>query len=135
MKSALINEGSIMEKVTTQVIQLEHDMWEAALHKDAEAFSKLVLPEAVMVCGGYRCSGSEYAGFIRDFDISGYSICDMEVISASEKEVTLHYVLRVEADNADAKDLEGLFHVVSIWKRCGDTWNLVFNMDSRIAPV
>lgn len=33
---------------------------------------------------------------------------------------------------ADAQDLAGLFHVVSIWKKKEETWNLLFNMDARI---
>lgn len=115
-----------------EVIQLEHEMWEAALHKDVVGFKKLVLPDAVMICGGYRCLGDEYAGFIADFNISGYSISNMEVIHLSDSEATLHYVLRTQEEDSQAQDLAGLFHVVSIWKRIADTWNLIFNMDSRI---
>lgn len=114
------------------LIQLEYNMWEAALHRNMEEFKKLVSPNAVMVCGGYRCLGSEYAGFIPYFEISGYSISDMEVISSSDNEVTLHYVIETQAENAGAQDLTGNFHVVSIWKRTAETWNLIFNMDSRI---
>lgn len=118
-----------MEK---QVIQLEHEMWEAALHRDADAFKRLVSPTAVMICGGYRCSGSEYAGILENFYISGYSMGNMEVVSSSDDEVVLHYTLRVHVENARDKDLEGLFHIVSIWKRSGGTWRLILNMDSRI---
>ncbi len=115
-----------------EVVQLEYKMWEAALHKDIAGFKELVLPDAVMICGGYRCLGSEYADFISDFNISGYSISNMEIIHSSGSEVTLHYVLRTQAEDSEAQDLTGLFHVVSIWKRKTDTWNLIFNMDSRI---
>lgn len=114
------------------VIQLEYKMWEAALHKDVVAFKELVLPDAVMICGGYRCLGNEYAEFIADFNISGYSISNMEVIHVSDSEATLHYVLRTQAEDSEALDLAGLFHVVSIWERKADAWNLIFNMDSRI---
>lgn len=115
-----------------KVIQLEHEMWEAALHRDTDGFKKLVLPDAVMICGGYRCLGSEYADFLADFNISGYSIKNMEVISTSDNEVTLHYMIRTHAEDVNAQDLVGLFHVVSIWKRKSNTWKLMFNMDSRI---
>ena len=118
-----------MEK---QIIQLEYDMWEAALHKSADEFRKLVKPEAVMICGGYRCTGSEYADIIADFNISGYSISNMEVVSSGNDDVALHYVLKVEVEDSGAKDLEGQFHVVSIWKKFEDQWWLIFNMDSRI---
>lgn len=115
-----------------EVIKLEHEMWKAALHKDVVGFKGLVLPDAVMICGGYRCLGNECADFIADFNISGYSISDMEVIHLSNSEVTLHYVLRTQAEDSEAQDLTGLFHVVSIWKKKNDAWNLIFSMDSRI---
>lgn len=115
-----------------EVVHLEYKMWEAALHKDVVGFKELVLPDAVMICGGYRCLGNEYADLIADFNISGYSISNMEVILSSGSEVTLHYILRTQAEDSEAQDLAGLFHVVSIWKKSTDTWNLIFNMDSRI---
>lgn len=115
-----------------EVIQLEYKMWEAALHQDVVGFKELVLPDAVMICGGYRCLGNEYADLIAGFNISGYSISDMEVIHSGGSEVTLHYVIRTRAEDSEAQDLTGLFHVVSIWKRKNDAWNLIFNMDSRI---
>lgn len=115
-----------------QIIQQEHEMWEAALHKNVADFKKLVLPDAVMICGGLRCLGNEYADFIADFNISGYTISHMEVIHSSDSEVTLHYVIRTQAEDSEAQDLTGLFHVVSMWERKSDAWNLIFNMDSRI---
>lgn len=115
-----------------KVVQLEYKMWDAVLHKDVDGFKKLVLSDAVMICGGYRCLGSEYAGFIANFNISGYSIDNMEVISRSDSEITLHYVIRTQVEDANAQDLAGVFHVVSIWTRASNTWNLMFNMDSRI---
>lgn len=121
-----------MEK---EIIKLEHTMWEAALHQDTKAFQKLVLPDAVMVCGGYRCLGSEYAGYIADFSISGYHIGNMEVIHCGEQEITLHYTIHTETTDPCAQDLAGHFHIVSMWKKTGDTWNLFFNMDSRMTEA
>ncbi|MFZ2538616.1 MAG: DUF4440 domain-containing protein [Oscillospiraceae bacterium] len=115
-----------------EIIQFEYDMWNAAFHKDVETFKKLVSSNAVMICGGDRCIGSEYAEFIRFFDISGYNISNMEVVSKSDNEVLLHYVIRVEVDKKEAEDLSGNFHVASLWKKCDESWILVFNMDSRI---
>lgn len=114
------------------IIQMEYEMWESVLHQDVANFRKLVSPDAVMVCGGYRCLGTEYASFIPDFMISGYEIRHMEVITSSEREVTLHYVIETRVDDVNAKDLSGLFHVVSIWKKNLQDWTLIFNMDSRI---
>ena len=116
-----------------QVIQLEREMWEAALHRDAEAFGRLVLPDAVMICGGHRCSGREYAELLTGFSINGYSISGMEAVGSGEDQMVLHYVIRVDVEDDRDWDLAGLFHIVSVWKKSGGTWGLVFNMDSRIA--
>ena len=116
-----------------QIMQLEKNMWEAALHRDADSFRKLVSSDAVMICGGYRCLGSEYADIIPEFYISGYSISGMEVIGSGSDKVILHYVLRVSVENSSARDLEGTFHVVSVWEKIGEAWKLIFNMDSRVA--
>lgn len=37
--------------------KLEKSMWEAARKRDKEAFLELVDENAVMVCGGFRCTG------------------------------------------------------------------------------
>ena len=115
-----------------QIIQLEQDMWEAVLCGDVHTFQNLVSPNAVMICGGYRCLGSEYAAIMSDFHIQAYTIRNMEVIDSEENEVILHYIIKIEVEDKDDKDLEGLFHVVSIWKKRRNAWKLVLNMDSRI---
>lgn len=51
---------------------LENQMWEAAKNKDAGGFMEIVDPEAAMVCGGYRCTGKEYAEVISNFDYKSY---------------------------------------------------------------
>lgn len=38
------------------------------LRRDKAAFLELVDVNAVMVCGGTRCTGAEYAEIIADFD-------------------------------------------------------------------
>lgn len=40
--------------------------------------------------------------------------------------------LEVVDENAE---LEGIFHITSIWKKTSDKWKLIFNMDSRIIRV
>lgn len=112
--------------------ELETRMWEAAGHRDAEAFLALVDEAAVMVCGGYRCSGAEYAQVIREFDMARYDICQFETVSETETLCQVHYVIEIAvADPANA-DLGGTFHVTSTWEKRDVGWKLVFNMDSRI---
>lgn len=118
-----------------KIIDFEHDMWEAAFTKDVDAFKELVSADAIMICGGGRCLGSEYAEFIRDFNISKYSISDTEIIHMSSTLVQLHYIVNVEVCESGFSDLAGRFHVVSLWKKTDDKWSLRFNMDSRVGYV
>lgn len=112
--------------------ELENKMWHAAAKGDSTAFSELVSADAVMVCGGYRCTGAEYAELIRDFGISEYEISGFEIVSQTDKTVQVHYIVRTAADSPENADLAGAFHVTSTWEYSGGRWRLVFNMDSRI---
>ena len=33
---------------------------------------------------------------------------------------------------AQYRDLQGIFHITTTWKKFGDVWKVIFNMDSRI---
>lgn len=114
------------------VITKEHDMWKAASNRDVAQFKELVADDAVMICGGYRCLGAEYAEYIKDFDVDEYEIINEEVIFSSEEAVQIHYVIEVKTKLPEASDLGEVFHVVSLWKLVNNQWRLYFNMDSRI---
>lgn len=112
--------------------ELEVKMWDAAQNRDAEAFLQVVDKDAVMVCGGFRCSGAEYAKIIREFDVAQYTISNCEVVAESKSLCQIHYVIEITVADRKNADLEGLFHITSTWKKTEDNWKLVFNMDSRI---
>lgn len=112
--------------------ELETQMWKAAKEGNKEDFSKLVSPEAVMICGGYRCSGAEYSELIKNFGISGFEITDFEVTAENDGLGSVHYIVKTCAAGPESADLAGVFHVASIWKKADGKWQLVFNMDSRI---
>ncbi len=114
------------------IIKKEYEMWKAANERDVETFKELVADDAIMICGGYRCLGAEYAEYIKDFYMSGYVIKNVEVIYSSTEAVQIHYVIEVKTDLSDVSDLGGVFHVVSLWKMVNHQWKLYFNMDSRI---
>jgi hypothetical protein len=118
------NEKLIFEK--------EHDMWIAAKNRDVAAYKELVADDAIMICGGYRCLGAEYAEYLKDFDISGYEIINEEVIYSSKEAIQIHYVIDVKTELPEASDLSGVFHVISLWKLVNNQWKLYFNIDSRI---
>lgn len=115
--------------------ELETQMWNSAMSGNSKDFLKLVSPEAVMVCGGYRCSGAEYGELIKDFGISGFEITDFEVTAENDGLASVHYIVKTCADSPESSDLAGVFHVASVWKKQGGKWQLVFNMDSRILEV
>lgn len=114
------------------IYEKEHEMWKAASKRDVVAFKELVADDAIMICGGYRCLGVEYAEYIKDFYISGYEIKNEEIIFSSKEAIQIHYVINVETELPETADLGGVFHVVSLWKKVDCIWKLYFNMDSRI---
>jgi hypothetical protein len=114
------------------IFEKEYDMWKAASRRDEVAFKELVADDAIMICGGYRCLGAEYAEYIKDFYIVGYAISNEELIFTSEEAVQIHYIIDVKTENPESDDLGGVFHVVSLWKMKNNLWKLHFNMDSRI---
>ncbi len=117
------------------VKKCEFEMWNAVLHKDVNRFKQLVLEDAIMICGGYRCTGGEYASFIGEFDIAEYSIKSYEEIYVSDSITQIHYIVETKVNKESDSDLAGTFHVTSSWKKCEGAWKLIFNMDSRMITV
>lgn len=111
---------------------MEIAMWEAAGRRDAEAFLTLVDEKAVMVCGGYRCTGAEYAQVVKEFDMARYHIHHFETVAETETLCQVHYVIDITVSDPANADLGGAFHVTSTWEKRHAGWKLVFNMDSRI---
>lgn len=120
------------KKIRELIFGMEYSLWKAASNRDVVAFKSLVADDAVMICGGYRCLGAEYAEYIKDFYIEGYEIKNEEVIYLSDDAVQIHYVIDVKTELPEVADLGGTFHVVSLWKKMNNLWKLNFNMDSRI---
>ncbi len=114
------------------IYELENKMWQAAKDGNKAEFARLVSADAVMVCGGYRCTGAEYAELVSDFGISDFEITDFEVIHEINNSVQVHYIVKTTADAPENADLAGTFHVTSTWENLNGEWVLVFNMDSRI---
>ena len=114
------------------ILILEKKMWEAAKNRNKEDFLNVVSKEAVMVCGGYRCSGSEYAEIIAVFDCKCYNIVDFEIVHQDNNSVQVHYVINLEVNDEKNCDLAGKFHITTTWKKDKNAWKVVFNMDQRI---
>lgn len=119
----------------TDIRQYEEKMWQAAKDGDKTAFAKLVSADAVMVCGGYRCSGAEYGSFIGDFGIASYEIKNFETVLETDTIIQVHYIVRTIAATPEYSDMAGLFHVTSTWENRDSKWTLIFNMDSRLPEM
>ena len=115
-----------------EIYELERKMWDAAVSGDKLAFLDIVSQTAVMVCGGYRCTGAEYAGFIGDFGVAAYEISGFEMTAESDYMIAVHYIVNTKADHPENADMAGKFNVASVWKKTDSKWRLVFNMDSGI---
>ena len=112
--------------------ELEKAIWEAAKNRDPAAFLEVVDPNAVMICGGFRCTGKEYSEIIAEFDCARYEISCFEEVAHAEGLVQVHYIIDTEAERPENSDLSGSFHVTSTWKLTDGEWKLIFNMDSKI---
>lgn len=107
-------------------------MWEAAKNRDVDAFLKLVDKNAVMVCGGYKCTGAEYSQIINEFDIASYTISDFEIVCQTEEICQVHYMIETKVSREKNMDLEGIFHITTTWKKSDTKWKVIFNMDQRV---
>lgn len=124
-----------MENLSEKIKQSEINMWEAAINRSSSSFLELVSENAVMVCGGYRCLGSEYAQVIEEFNLSGYEIVAYETIIATENLVQNHYVIVTKTPDKENQQFAGTFHITSTWQKQQDQWKLIYNMDSRIEQI
>ena len=115
-----------------EIFEQEKSMWAAAKNGDKTAFLKLVSLDAVMICGGYRCTGAEYGELIADFGISDFEITGFGIVHETADCVQVHYIVKTTASAPENADLAGTFHVTSTWEKRGGAWRLVFNMDSRV---
>ena len=115
-----------------QIKAFETAMWEAAKSRSSGVFLELVDENAVMVCGGFCCTGAQYAEIIREFDLAEYIISDFEIVAEDENICQVHYVIRTIVSEERNADLAGVFHITSTWRKSGQNWRLIFNMDSRV---
>lgn len=120
-----MNIGSVEEKVRN----LETQMWEAFANGDSNKFSKLVLDDAMMICGGIRESGREYAKIAANVRLDSYEISDFFIKSVSNESVMTNYIVKVICPDAS---ISGTFRVSSLWIRNDTKWELVFNQDSKL---
>lgn len=129
----IIHRKKLQRGTTMFTRELEEKMWRAAQARDKAAFLELVDENAVMVCGGFRCSGADYAEIISKFDCASFEIEGFETVCEAPGMIQVHYVITTAAEKPENADLAGRFHITSTWRETDGRWKLVFNMDSRIS--
>lgn len=83
-----------------------------------------------MICGGYHCTGAEYAQIIEEFDCKDYHISEFEVVAENNDFIQVHYMITTTVNNEVNRDLAGTIHISTTWKRFGEKFKVIFNMDS-----
>lgn len=118
--------------MTEKFLELEKRMWNAAQARNSAEFLNVVDQNAVMICGGFKCSGADYARVVGEFDCAHYEISDFIIVAQSADFVQVQYVIETTAALPENSDLSGKFFVTSTWKCFDGKWRLVFNMDRQI---
>ena len=121
------------EALPERIQKLETQMWEAARARDKKAFLERVSGSAVMVCGGFRCTGAEYAEIIARFDCKEYEIQNFEVTASAPGLVQVHYTITLTVSDPANADLAGTFHITTTWWQNGEGYQVIFNMDQRVS--
>lgn len=112
-----------------KIINLEKQIWEAFATGNSKLFGNLVSKDALMVCGGFRETGSKYASIVSQIRLQKYELYDFIVRKVEANAILINYIVNVEAFD---KVLDGKFRVSSLWVKSGEKWQMVFNQDSNL---
>lgn len=112
-----------------KVINMEKNMWEAFSNGDSTSFAQLVSDEAIMICGGYKTTGAEYAKIVEQIRLQDYEVSDFFVKEISANTILVNYLAKVKCPDPS---ISGIFRVSSLWVNDNDKLKLLFNQDSRI---
>ena len=69
------------------------------------------------------------------FDCKSYAIEHFEIVNQDESSVQVHYVIHLEVEMEENKDLAGTFHITTTWKCMDGAWKVVVNMDQRVPAL
>ncbi|RXE57916.1 nuclear transport factor 2 family protein [Acetivibrio mesophilus] len=112
-----------------KIINFEKQMWEAFATGNSESFGDLVSKDALMICGGFRETGSEYTAIVSQIRLQGYELTDIIVKEVDLNSVLINYIVTVKSSE---QDLNGKYRVSSLWVKNDEKWKVVFNQDSKI---
>ncbi len=116
---------SLQEKV----IGMEKKMWEAFASGNSASFGKIVSADAMMICGGFKESGAEYAKIVENINLSNYELSEFDVKIINPNVILTNYIVKVDCQDYT---LAGTFRVSSLWINEDGNWKVVFNQDSNL---
>ncbi|EGD48960.1 hypothetical protein Cpap_3387 [Ruminiclostridium papyrosolvens DSM 2782] len=116
---------SLQEKV----IGMEKKMWEAFASGNSASFGEIVSADAMMICGGFKEIGAEYARIVENVNISNYELSEFDVKVINPNVVLTNYIVKVDCQDYT---LAGTFRVSSLWINEDGNWKVVFNQDSNL---
>lgn len=116
---------SLQEKV----IGMEKKMWEAFASGNSALFGEIVSADAMMICGGFKESGAEYARIVENVNLSNYELSEFDVKVINPNVVLTNYIVKVDCQDYT---LAGTFRVSSLWINEDGNWKVVFNQDSNL---
>lgn len=112
-----------------KIINFEKQMWEAFATGNSELFEDLVSKDALMICGGYRETGSEYTNIVSQIRLQGYELTDIIVKEVDLNVILINYIVNVKSFDPN---MNGKYRVSSLWVKNEEKWKVVFNQDSKI---
>jgi hypothetical protein len=112
-----------------KIVNFEKQMWEAFATGNSELFKDLVSKDALMICGGYRETGSEYTNIISQIRLQGYELTDIIVKEVDLNVILINYIVNVKSFDPI---MNGKYRVSSLWVKNDEKWKVVFNQDSKI---
>ncbi len=116
-------------KLEEKIINFEKQMWEAFATGNSKLFEELVSKDALMICGGYRETGSEYATIVSQIRLQGYELTDIIVKEVDLNAILINYIVNVKSFDPV---MNGKYRVSSLWVKNDEKWKVVFNQDSKI---
>jgi hypothetical protein len=112
-----------------KIVNFEKQMREAFATGNSELFKDLVSKDALMICGGYRETGSEYTNIISQIRLQGYELTDIIVKEVDLNVILINYIVNVKSFDPI---MNGKYRVSSLWVKNDEKWKVVFNQDSKI---
>ena len=117
-----------------EIERLERDFWKSLVDRDADAATRMLAPEALMVSshGTMRFDPAQYTKMLRDpkHGLLEYSLSDMDVLFPTDDIAIATYRAHQKSE-MDGRILEQDVVDSSTWVRAGGDWKCVAHTESE----